>query len=94
MTPVGSAAHAARFEVGDEAATRIVVSDPRHEACRLAQRCAPCAEVGRLAAATDRDRGRRVVVGFEWALGHDPDVHHEVAEGDDHDLTRITAYLN
>ena len=80
-----------RLDVGHQPPAGLVIADARDEACRFAQRGGPGAEVGGLAASADRDRGRGIVIRLERSLGHDPDVEHQVADGDDHDLTRIAA---
>src|SRR5207247_589607 len=90
-SPYRAHVDAFRLEVGNETAARLVVADASDQAGRVSQRGRPRAEVRRLAAAPDRDRGGGVVVRLERAVGHDPDIEHEVADGDDQDLTRIAA---
>jgi hypothetical protein len=82
--------YAPRFEIGDKPAPGFVIAHAGHEAHGLADRGRPRTEVGRLAAAPDGDRRRRVVVRLERALGDDRNVQHQVADGDDHALSRIT----
>src|SRR5213592_354244 len=93
IAPVGSAAHTARtstpFDSRSATRRRPVSSSPT----RVTRRDASPSEAvhAQKFAAPERDRGGGVVVRLERAVGHDPDIEHEVADGDDQDLTRIAA---